>query len=163
EAILLSMQVCLRPGDRVVVQTPCYQSLTDVASELGCTVVPWPVRLDGGRATVDWDALPPLLAPPTRLLVTNLPHHPTIPIPPTSTGWLARRGEWDQQAALARERRWRWFVEEMSRGLARADAGELPPAATLVPSAISLWGLSKSLNLPGLRLGWLACRDREFL
>src|SRR5689334_2417166 len=29
EAILLLMQALLRPGDRVVVQTPCYQSLAE--------------------------------------------------------------------------------------------------------------------------------------
>jgi len=155
EAILLLLQVCLRKGDRVVVQTPCYQSLRDVAVELGCEVVPWPVRLDGSRAALDVDALPELLGAGTRMLITNAPHNPT--------GAMPDRAQWDAIAALVRERGVRWFSDEMYRGLARTDQHELPPAASLVPGAISLWGLSKSLNLPGLRLGWLACRDRDLL
>jgi aspartate/methionine/tyrosine aminotransferase len=159
EAILLLLQSCLRPGDRVVIQTPCYQSLSDVARELGCEVVPWPVRLeartDGPCAALDFDALPALLTGDTRLLVTNAPHNPT--------GAMPTRAQWDALAALVRERCVRWFSDEMYRGLARSDEGELPPAASLVDGAVSLWGLSKSLNLPGLRLGWLASRDRALL
>ena len=155
EAILLCLQVLLRPGDRVVVQTPCYQSLGDVAAELGCTVVPWPVRIDGVHAALDLDALPARLTADTRLLVTNAPHNPT--------GAMPTREQWDALAALVKERRVRWFSDEMYRGLAQGDGGELPPAAGLVDGAVSLWGLSKSLNLPGLRLGWLACRDRALL
>jgi aspartate/methionine/tyrosine aminotransferase len=159
EAILLLLQSCLRPGDRVVVQTPCYQSLSDVAAELGCNVVPWPVRLEvlpeGPRAALDFDALPALLTQDTRLLVTNAPHNPT--------GAMPTRAQWDALAALVRDRGVRWFSDEMYRGLARSDADELPPAASLVGGAVSLWGLSKSLNLPGLRLGWLASRDRALL
>jgi aspartate/methionine/tyrosine aminotransferase len=152
ELILLAMQTLVAAGDRVVVQTPCYQSLRDVAVELGAEVVQWRVGADG---SLDWPALMKLLTPATRLLVTNFPHNPT--------GSQPTRADWQRLADLVTARKLRWFSDEMYRGLARSDADEMPPAASLVPSAISLWGLSKSLNLPGLRLGWLCCRDRAFL
>ena len=48
EAIFNAMQVLTRPGDHVIVQTPCYQSLFDVAQAAGAEVTAWPGRFDGG-------------------------------------------------------------------------------------------------------------------
>jgi aspartate/methionine/tyrosine aminotransferase len=39
----------------------------------------------------------------------------------------------------------------------------LPAACDLYDRAISLGSVSKTYGLPGLRLGWLACRDAKFL
>jgi aspartate/methionine/tyrosine aminotransferase len=39
----------------------------------------------------------------------------------------------------------------------------LPPAADLSEGAVSLGVMSKAYGLPGLRIGWLACRDRALL
>jgi aspartate/methionine/tyrosine aminotransferase len=39
----------------------------------------------------------------------------------------------------------------------------LPQAAELSDTAISLNVMSKSCGLPGLRIGWLATRDRPLL
>jgi len=47
--------------------------------------------------------------------------------------------------------------------LARTDAEELPPAASLVPAPSASGVCRRASNLPGLRLGWLCCRDRAFL
>lgn len=155
EAIWLGMHALLRPGDRVVVQTPCYQSLAEVARAIGCAVVPWPVRLDAAAPTLDLDHLQALLRQPTRLLVTNAPHNPT--------GVQPDRDQWRAIAALAAGTGTRWFSDEMYRGLAPEPARELPAAASLLPDAVSLWGTSKSFGLPGLRIGWLCSRDRELL
>src|ERR1700752_641035 len=43
EAIFLTMHALLRPGDRVLVMTPCYQSLKEVAKSIGCEGVEWPL------------------------------------------------------------------------------------------------------------------------
>jgi aspartate/methionine/tyrosine aminotransferase len=39
----------------------------------------------------------------------------------------------------------------------------LPPAATFSPRVISVASLSKTYGLPGLRLGWLICRDADLM
>jgi aspartate/methionine/tyrosine aminotransferase len=49
----------------------------------------------------------------------------------------------------------------MYHGLEREAAHRLAPAVVRYPRAISLWGMSKSFALPGLRIGWLALRDRR--
>ena len=52
EGIFLAMNAILSPGDRVIVTSPCYQSLSAVAEHaVGCEIVPWaPVWPDGGGA-----------------------------------------------------------------------------------------------------------------
>ncbi len=49
EAIFLAMLALLKSGDRVVVQTPCYQSLFELANYQGCDVRAWPmIETDDG-------------------------------------------------------------------------------------------------------------------
>nr|WP_245599700.1 aminotransferase class I/II-fold pyridoxal phosphate-dependent enzyme [Embleya scabrispora] len=51
------------------------------------------------------------------------------------------------------------FGDEVYRGLERDTRRTLPNAADLSPRALSLNVTSKSLGLPGLRVGWITCRD----
>jgi len=153
EGILLAALSAVEPGDRVVVQTPCYQSLSDVAAWRGAEVVPWPLVEDGGSWRMDLGHLDALLEPGTRMLVVNAPHNPT--------GHLPEPKELDGIVALCEERGARLFVDEMYRGLEHDPAARLPSAASLDPRAVSLGGLSKTYGLPGLRLGWLVTRDEE--
>jgi aspartate/methionine/tyrosine aminotransferase len=155
EAIFLAMHALLAPGERAVVMTPCYQSLKDVARSVGSEVVEWPLLESDSGWRLDLGRLEELLRPDTRLLVTNAPHNPT--------GLQPTADEWRRIHELARERGVRWFSDEMYRGLEPEPALALPPAASLAPDALSLWGTSKSFGLPGLRIGWLVSRDRALL
>ena len=149
------MHALLETGDRVVVMTPCYQSLKEVANSIGCTVAEWPVTETDTGWHMDLDALKTLLEPKTKLLVTNVPHNPT--------GLLPTPRQWQTIADLVSSRTIRWFSDEMYRGLEENPSDALPPAASLAQDAVSLWGMSKSFGLPGLRMGWLACRDPKLL
>ncbi len=154
EAILIAMQALLRPGDHAIVLCPAYQSLYEVAAGAGCEVTRW--RLQRGAAwRLDLAALGAAITSKTRLLVVNFPHNPT--------GFLASPAEQAAIVALARERGLYLFSDEMYRGLEGPGGPQLPAACDLYERAISLAGLSKSFGLPGLRIGWLATRDREAL
>lgn len=152
EGIYATMRCLLEPGDRVVCAAPAYQSLYQVAADLGCEVVRWtPRERDGWR--FDPDDLAPLLRPAPKLVVANFPHNPT--------GALATRGEWDRVVALARSCGAWLFSDEMYRGLERDEAERLPSAAESYERAVVLSGVSKTLGLAGLRVGWLVVRDAE--
>jgi aspartate/methionine/tyrosine aminotransferase len=154
EAVFLAMHALLGPGERVVVMTPCYQSLKEVARSIGCAVEEWPlVETDSGWC-LDVERLDALLRDAT-LLVTNAPHNPTG-LQPTSA-------EWQRIRELVVEHGVRWFSDEMYRGLEPRPELALEPAASVHPGAISLWGMSKSFGLPGLRIGWLVSRDKALL
>jgi aspartate/methionine/tyrosine aminotransferase len=155
EAILIAMQALLRPGDHAIVLCPAYQSLYEVAAGAGCEVTRWRLERGGSAWRLDLDALAAAITRRTRLLVVNFPHNPT--------GFLASAAEQATVVALAREHGLYLFSDEMYRGLEGPGAPQLPAACDLYERAVSLAGLSKSFGLPGLRIGWLATRDREAL
>jgi aspartate/methionine/tyrosine aminotransferase len=154
EAIFLSMHAALSAGDHVVVQTPCYQSLLEVARSIGCDVTPWEVRDTQGWA-LDLDELKRSLRPQTRLVVINTPHNPT--------GYLMSQDLFREVNQLTRARGIRLFSDEVYRELEYAPADRLPAAADINPLAVSLGVMSKTYGLPGLRIGWIATQDAALL
>jgi aspartate/methionine/tyrosine aminotransferase len=153
EGIFVAMEALLQPGERVVVQTPCYQSLMELARHKGCDVQPWPVRETADGWELDLDGLDALLAPGAGLLVLNFPHNPT--------GLLPTEEEYRLILEKAGRAGTRVFSDEMYRGLEPTADKRLPAGADLSADAVSLWGMSKTFGLPGLRIGWLVTRDRE--
>ena len=76
------MHALLEPDDEVVVLTPCYDSLANVAEYLGCRVSRWllvepdePPKGPGGWQ-LDLGALEQLVTPRTKLVIVNFPHNP---------------------------------------------------------------------------------------
>jgi aspartate/methionine/tyrosine aminotransferase len=154
EAMFWALQLLVEPGDHVVVTVPNYQSLETVPRAAGVEVSG--VLLDEGEGwRLDLDKLEAALRPTTRLVAVNFPNNPTGAVPDleTFTGLVE----------LCEERGIRLFSDEVYRGLELDRARMLPQAADLSPIALSLNVLSKSYGLPGLRIGWLACRDRALL
>lgn len=155
EAIFIAMHALLAPGDQVIVTWPAYQSLYAIAEGLGARVVRWPLTAQDGSWRLDVAELAGLITPQTRLLVVNFPHNPT--------GYLPPRADWDAIVTLAERHGLYLFSDEMYRLLEHDPAARLPAACDLYERGISLAGLSKAFGLPGLRIGWLATRDRDVL
>ncbi|MED7952748.1 aminotransferase class I/II-fold pyridoxal phosphate-dependent enzyme [Streptomyces sp. BE303] len=151
EALNLAMQVLLGPGDHAVVLTPNYQSAETVPLSL-CEVTG--VALDPDRDwALDLDELTAALRPNTRVVSVNFPNNPT--------GKVIGAADFVRLSELCDERGIHLFSDEVYRGLERDRARTLPQAADLSERALSLNVTSKSLGLPGLRIGWIACRDRD--
>lgn len=153
EALYLAMQVLLSPGDHAVVITPNYQSAETVPMSV-CEVTGVPLRPERGWA-LDLVELRAALRPNTRLVSVNFPNNPTGAVPDQDT--------WRALAVLCDERGITLFSDEVYRGLEQPPGTALPQAADLSPGALSLNVMSKAYGLPGLRIGWIACRDRELL
>lgn len=155
EAILDFYLATLSPGDHVIVNSPCYQSLSEVPRALGCAVDPWPLREEAGRWSFDVAALARLLEPRTKLVVLNAPHNPT--------GALPTREEFDAIVALCARSGALLLSDEVYRGLERDPNRLLPPACEIYQDAVSLGVLSKCCGLAGLRIGWLATKRADIL
>lgn len=154
EAVFWAMQVLAGPGDHVVVTVPNYQAMETVPLATGARVTG--VALDprdGWR--LDLDAVRAALRPDTRLVAVNFPNNPTGALPDQRT--------WAGLVELCAERGVRLLADEVYRGLELDPARTLPQAADLSPTAVSVNVLSKAYGLPGLRIGWVACRDRSVL
>ncbi|RZQ62439.1 aminotransferase class I/II-fold pyridoxal phosphate-dependent enzyme [Amycolatopsis suaedae] len=153
EALYLAMNVLLDRDDHAVVVTPNYQAAETVPLAL-CEVTG--VALDPDRDwALDLDRVRAALRPNTRVVSVNFPNNPT--------GAVTGRAEFTELARLCDERGIHLFSDEVYRGLERDPARTLPQAADLSPRALSLNVMSKALGLPGLRIGWITCRDRELL
>lgn len=153
EALYLAMQVLLEPGDHAVVITPNYQAAETVPLSI-CDVTGVALRAADGWA-LDLDEVTRALRPGTRLLSVNFPNNPTGAVPDPGT--------WQRLAALCGERGITLFSDEVYRGLEQPPRSPLPQAADLLPGALSLNVMSKAYGLPGLRIGWIACRDQAVL
>lgn len=151
EGLNLAMQVLLGPDDHAVVTTPNYQSAETVPLSL-CEVTGVALDPDEDWA-LDLDRLTDALRPNTRVVSVNFPNNPT--------GKVIDTAEFAELVRICDERGIHLFSDEVYRGLERDPARTLPQAADLSERALSLNVTSKSLGLPGLRIGWIACRDRE--
>ena len=88
-------------------------------------------------------------------MIVNLPHNPT--------GMHVSAAEFDALVELVERHGATLVCDEVYRGLEHDPAARLPAAADRSPRAVSVGVLSKSYALAGLRVGWLATRDRDLL
>jgi aspartate/methionine/tyrosine aminotransferase len=153
EGIYAAMHALLGADDHAVVVTPNYQSTETIPLAL-CAVTG--VALDPARGwTLDIDAVAAATRPNTRLISVNFPNNPT--------GKILERDRFDALVALCRQRGTWLFSDEIYRLIERDSAMRLPAVADVYERGISLGSVSKSHGLPGLRVGWIACRDLGLL
>jgi aspartate/methionine/tyrosine aminotransferase len=154
EGIFLTMQALLEPGDHVICTFPGYQSLYALARSMGCDVSMWkPEERAGWHFSAD--QLKNMLRDNTKLVVVNFPHNPT--------GFVPTADEYRSVVDLVRQGGAYLLSDEMYRFLEVDPGATLPAACELYDRAVSLFGLSKTFGLPGLRIGWVATRDREII
>lgn len=152
EAIFNFMHVALNPADEVIVHSPCYQSLAEVARGIGAQVKAWQARPEAGWS-LDLTDLEKLLTARTRVVVVNFPHNPT--------GFLPAPDFVHQLVQLSRQHGFIILADEVYRGLELHPTDRLPALAELDDRAVSLGVMSKTYGLAGLRIGWVATRNQQ--
>ena len=152
EAIFLFMHAALEKGDHIIVHTPCYQSLRDVAKSIGCDASPWRAREENSWA-LDLDELRHLLRTNTKAIVINTPHNPT--------GYLMSRADYDAVHKFVQDRGLLLFSDEVYRESEYDPSMRLPAGCDYGEHAVSLGVTSKTYGLAGLRIGWIATKNRK--
>lgn len=154
EAIFCLVNVLVGPGDHAIVTWPGYQSLYEVARAAGAEVMLHELREAAGWR-LDLDLLRRQVTPATRLIVVNAPHNPT--------GMLPDRATYDELVAIAADAGAHLLMDEVYRYLELDAEDRLPAGADALERGVSLGVMSKSFAMAGLRIGWLATRDRDLL
>ncbi|HEX5823823.1 MAG TPA: aminotransferase class I/II-fold pyridoxal phosphate-dependent enzyme [Candidatus Limnocylindrales bacterium] len=154
EAIFCLANVLPGPGDHAVVTWPGYQSLYEVSRAAGAEISLHELREDDGW-DLDPERLLAAIRPDTRLVVVNAPHNPT--------GMLPTHEQWDHLTGELARRGVHFLSDEVYRFLEFEEADRLTAGADAFEHGISLGVMSKSFAMPGLRIGWLATRDRDLL
>jgi aspartate/methionine/tyrosine aminotransferase len=85
----------------------------------------------------------------------------SITVPHNPTGQVMPEADLKRIIALVEQAGCRLLVDETYREM--TFAGPLPCAAALSTRAISVSSLSKTYGIPGIRAGWLLCRDPELM
>jgi aspartate/methionine/tyrosine aminotransferase len=152
-ALFIVATTLLGAGDHVLVCAPNYATNLETPRAIGADLEPFPLRFEEGWR-LDLERLAARLRPDTRLVSVTYPHNPT--------GSMISHDELTALVALVeRHPGARLLVDETYRELAYADP--LPMAASLSPRVVAVSSMSKTYGLPGLRVGWLTCRDDRLM
>ncbi len=133
---------------------PNYQAVETLPLSAGADVTGVLLDAEGGWR-LDVDAVRRALRPSTTAVCVNVPNNPTGALPDQAT--------WQALVALCDEAGVRLVSDEVYRGIELDPARTLAQAADLSPTAVSVNVMSKAYGLPGLRIGWVTCRDRALL
>ncbi|KAJ6079310.1 hypothetical protein N7467_009063 [Penicillium canescens] len=159
QANFLLLYTLIGPGDHVICHYPTYQQLYSVPASLGAEVSLWKSKeADGWQ--LDLEELKSLIRPNTKLIIINNPQNPTGAIIPRET--------LEQLVDIAREKSIIIHADEVYRPVFH---GITPMDSKFPPSLISLGyertvvtgSVSKAYSLAGLRVGWIASRDRSII
>lgn len=153
EAIYVTMRVLLKPEDPCIVIIPNYQAAESIPLSI-CEVTGVALDTEDNWA-LDIDKIVAALRPKTKLIAINFPNNPTGAIP--------ARKIFDALVDLCRARQIWLFNDEIYRLIEHNPGTRLPQVADAYERGVSLNAMSKSYGLPGLRIGWLACQNTEFL
>ena len=152
EAIFIFMNTMLQSGDHIIVHSPVYQSLAEVARAAGCDVSLWLAR-EENNWVLDLDELQHLIRINTKAIVINTPHNPT--------GYLMSPADYAAVHRFAQENNLLLFSDEVYRESEYNPANRLPAACDLGAHAVSLGVTSKTYGLAGLRIGWIATKNKK--
>lgn len=151
ECIFIAMNALLEEGDNIICTYPGYQSLYEIAQSLGCGITKWEPQEDANWQ-FDPEFLRDNITPKTKLIIVNFPHNPT--------GSLPNKAVFDEIVAIAKEKNITLFSDEMYRFLEYSQEDRLPSAVEIYDNTISLFGMSKTFGLAGLRIGWVVTKNK---
>ncbi len=149
-ALFIVATSLLEAGDHLVVAHPNYATNLETPFALGCDVTHLKLDFENGFR-VDLSELERAIRKDTRLVSLTSPHNPS--------GTQMTVEELHQVIDVVESKGCVLLFDETYRDLAFGEP--LPVAAALSPRAISVSSLSKTYGIPGIRIGWLICRDPE--
>ncbi len=149
-AIGQAFAVFTSPGDRVILSTPVYHPFFEVSDLAGLQQVRVSMLASDDRYHMDLERIDHEAAAGGVLLICQ-PHNPT--------GSIATRQELEALADISRRHGNPVISDEIHAPLRMPGAG-FDAFSTVAPDladrTITVASATKSFNLPGLRLGWLA-------
>ena len=144
----------IRPGDRVIAYAPSYQQFYSAPRSLGAQVTVLHLKKENGYMP-DLDELRQVAEAGVRMICLNNPNNPT--------GSLIPKDMMEEIVNIARQAGAYLFCDEVYAGVSQHDEDVCPSVADLYEKGIATGSMSKAFSLAGLRLGWLATRDKEAL
>jgi aspartate/methionine/tyrosine aminotransferase len=152
-ALFIVSTTLLNSTDHLVVIRPNYGTNLETPRALNCGINIIDLKFEE-NFEIDVNSVRKAIKPNTKLISITNPHNPTGKV---------FSGETIQQLIqLAEEKECRLLVDETYRDL--NFRSELKPyVAELSDKVISVCSVSKSYGAPGIRIGWIVCRDKKLM
>lgn len=142
----------LEPGDEMVVIRPNYATNIATPRAIGAAIRFVDLRFEDGFA-LDMGEIRRSVTKKTKYISVTYPHNPT--------GACLSDAEMMELVAITEAAGTRLLVDETYRDMIFGDL--LPLAATYSDRVVSISSLSKAYGLPGIRMGWIVCRDPKLM
>ncbi len=151
-ALFIVATSMLDKGDHAVIAKSNYATNIETPRAIGATISYLQMNFDNGYQ-LDLDALEKMIIPNTKLVSLTYPHNPT--------GVLIDEDTLHKIIAIIEKKKTFLLMDETYRDMSFVKP--LPVAATLSKRVISISSMSKSYGLPGIRIGWIVCRNQELM
>jgi aspartate/methionine/tyrosine aminotransferase len=151
-ALFIVATTLLDKRDHMIVVRPNYATNIETPRAIGCGISTLDLKFEESF-WLDQDRLQKLITPQTKLISITTPHNPT--------GTVIDDSSLRRLIAIAEKRGIRLLVDETYREMSFVP--KPPVAASLSPLVISVSSVSKSYGIPGVRVGWLICRDAKLM
>ena len=149
----------VEPTDHVICHYPTYEQLYQVPRSLGAEVSLWKADASS-KWKLDIEELKGMIKDNTKLIIINVPHNPS--------GAIIPKSQLEEIIDIAEERGITIMADEVFRPMFHSI---LPSDDDFPPSMVNLGykktvvtgSMSKAYGLPGIRVGWIASRDKDII
>lgn len=149
-----SIRTLLGAGDEIVIMLPNYMQIWGIARNHGLKIKTFKLREDQQWAP-DLDQLEQVVSQDTKLIAVCNPNNPT--------GRILSEKEKMEIVRIA-ERSGAWILaDEVYSGVEQYTDQQTPSFYGLYDRILAVGSMSKAYGLPGLRTGWVVCKDREVI
>jgi aspartate/methionine/tyrosine aminotransferase len=147
------------PGDHVICHYPTYQQLYSVPASLGAEVSLWKASADK-KWIPSLDDLKSMVKENTKLIVLNNPNNPTGAILPKSLLQNLVDFAESKEIVILSDEVYRPIFHSIS-----PMSPDFPPSILSMgySNTIATGSLSKAYSLAGVRVGWIASRNRDII
>ena len=151
-ALFLVASSLLEPGSHMIVARPNYGTNIATPEAIGADISYLDQKFEDGFR-VDIERLESLIRADTKYISLTNPHNPT--------GTLMSLAEVKKVIAIAERHNVWLLMDETYRDMFKDEA--LPVSASLSKKVISISSLSKTYGIPGVRIGWAVCQDKNMM
>ena len=151
-ALFIIATSLLENGDELIIVHPNYATNIETPRAIGATLRKVELHFENGFG-IDVSRIQEAITPKTRYISVTHPHNPS--------GVCLTDDQMRQLARIADSNDLYVLVDETYRDMVFGE--QLPPAATYGHRVITISSLSKTYGLPGLRVGWIICRDARLM
>lgn len=152
-ALFIVSTTLLSANDHLVIIRPNYGTNLETPRAMACPMSIVDLKFEE-QFEINVDAVRNAIHPNTKLISITNPHNPSAR--------LYSRETIDALVQLAEEKNCYLLIDETYRDL-NFQTELRPYAAEKSPNVISVSSVSKSYGAPGIRIGWIICRDKKLM